>query len=107
MTQSAPRATRMALVAACVLVFLGLSSVLLACNAPPQGREIPADSPFIGTYYLGSGVNDPFGPPVYRLMLDADGNAVFTTLPRDTDQPIVVTSGTWEIAGNQAIVTFT
>jgi peptidoglycan/xylan/chitin deacetylase (PgdA/CDA1 family) len=107
MTQLAARATRIPFAAACVLVFLGLSGVLLACNAPSQGGEIPADSPFVGTYYLGSGVNDPFGPPVYQLVLGGDGKAVFTTSPRDTDQPIVVTSGTWEIVGTQAIVTFT
>jgi peptidoglycan/xylan/chitin deacetylase (PgdA/CDA1 family) len=106
MTQSAARAARLAFVAACILVFLGIGGVLLACNAPSQGGEIPADSPFIGTYYLGSGINDPFGPPVYQLVLGADGKAVFTTSPRDTDQPIVVTSGPWEIVGTQAIVTF-
>ncbi|MFN2273052.1 MAG: polysaccharide deacetylase family protein, partial [Anaerolineae bacterium] len=104
--RSAARATRIAVFAACILVILGLGGVLLACNAPSQGGQIPADSPFVGTYYLGSGVNDPFGPPVYQLVLGADGKAVFTTFPRDTDQPIVVTSGTWEMVGNQAIVTF-
>jgi peptidoglycan/xylan/chitin deacetylase (PgdA/CDA1 family) len=85
---------------------LGLG-IVLAMNRPGPTAAIPSDSPFIGTYYLGSGINDPYGPPVYRLVLDADGRAVFTTLPRDTEQPIVVTSGTWQIVGTQAIVTFT
>jgi len=91
----------------CILALLGLGGILLIRHWPVQSAEIPADSPFIGTYYLGSGINDPFGPPVYQMVLGADGKAVFTTLPRDTNQPIVVTSGTWEIVDNQAIVTFT
>jgi peptidoglycan/xylan/chitin deacetylase (PgdA/CDA1 family) len=106
MTKPAARPTRIGLVAACAIAVIGLVGFLLACNSPSPGGDIPTDSPFIGTYYLGSGVNDPFGPPVYRLVMDADGEAVFTTLPRDTGEPIVTTSGTWEIAGNQAIVTF-
>lgn len=107
MSRAAVRATRTGLVVACVVAMIGLGGILLACGSPARGGEIPPDSPFIGTYYLGSGVNDPFGPPVYRLVMDADGGAVFTTLPRDTDQPAAVTSGTWEIVGDQAVVTFT
>lgn len=95
------------LVVACGITVAGLGGMALWRNRPGQSAAIPSDSPFVGTYYLGSGINDPFGPPVYKLVLDADGTAVFTTLPRDTDQPIAITSGTWEIVGNQAIVTFT
>jgi len=92
---------------ACFLALVGLGGSILLRNWPAQPADIPPDSPFIGTYYLGSGVDDPFGPPVYQMVLGIDGNAVFTTMPRDTNQPIVVTSGTWEIVGNQAVVTFT
>jgi len=92
---------------ASILALFGLGVILLRRNQPEQSASIPPDSPFIGTYYLGSGIDDPFGPPVYKMVLGADGKAVFTTLPRDTTQPIVVTAGTWEIVGNQAVVTFT
>ena len=107
MSKALVRATRLGLVVAWVVAVIGLGGILLACSSPAQGGEIPPDSPFIGTYYLGSGVNDPFGPPVYKMVLGADGTAAFTRLPRDTDEPVAVTSGTWEIVGNQAIVTFT
>ena len=106
MTQPASRASRIGFVVACAVTTTGLGGFLLACDSPSPGGDIPPDSPFIRTYYPGSRVNDPFGPPAYRLVLDADGEAVFTTLPRDTGQPIVATSGSWEIAGNRAIVTF-
>jgi len=95
------------IIVACILALLGLGGILLIRHWPAPAAEIPADSPFIGTYYLGSGINDPYGPPVYQMVLGPDGKAVFTTLPRDTAQPIVVTEGTWEIVDNQAVVTFT
>lgn len=106
MNHTATRTLQIRVVVACMVTMISLVGFLLACSGLSSGADIPPDSPFIGTYYLGSGVNDPFGPPVYRLVLDADGEAVFTTLPRDTGEPIVATSGSWEIAGNQAIVTF-
>jgi len=95
------------ILAVCILALIGIGGIFLVRNWPAQTAPIPPDSPFIGTYFLGSGVYDPFGPPVYRLVLAADGKAEFTTLPTDTDQPITVSTGTWEIVGNQAVVTFT
>lgn len=84
-----------------------LGGILVVRNLSDQTAEIPADSPFIDTYYLGSGIDDPYGTPVYQMVLGGDGKAVLTTLPRDTNQSIVVTEGTWEIVDNQANVTFT
>jgi len=90
-----------------ILELIALCVVLGIQNWPSQTADIPADSPFIGTYYLGSGINDPFGPPVYKMVLGGDGESTFTTLPSDTNQPIVVTKGAWEIVNDQAVVTFT
>lgn len=107
MNNSTKRGILIIVIFAFAFALIGLGGILLVRNLPTQSAGIPPDSPFIGTFYLGSGVNDPFGPPVYQMVLEADGNAVFTTLPRDTDQPIVVTSGTWEMVANQAVVNFT
>jgi len=90
----------------CIIALIGIAGIFVLANWPFQTAEIPSDSPFIGTYYLGSGVDDPYGQPVYQMVLDADGHATFTTMPRDTSQPIVVTTGDWEIIDNQAVVTF-
>jgi len=107
MSNATIRGILLIVIVTCILALIGLGGMILIRHWPAQAAAVPADSPFIGTYYLGSGINDPFGPPVYQMVLGADGKAVFTTLPRDTNQPIVVTSGTWEIVNSQAIVTFT
>ncbi len=101
------RGILLVVIVAGILALIGIGSIWLFGNQPTQSVSIPPDSPFIGTYYLGSGIDDPFGPPVYQLYLGADAKAVFTISPRDTNEPIVVTIGTWEIVGNQAVVTFT
>jgi hypothetical protein len=36
------------------------------------------------SYYLGSGVNDPYGQPVYQMVLGADGN------PETPDAPHII-----------------
>lgn len=90
-----------------IFAVIVMGGILVARNLPEQTAEIPPGSPFIGTYYLGSGIDDPYGPPVYQMVLGEDGKAVFTTSPRDTNQPIVVTDGTWEIIEDRATVNFT
>lgn len=107
MKSSTLRGILIIVILAGILALIGFGAILLMSNQPAQPASIQPDSPFIGTYYLGSGIDDPFGPPVYQMVLGADGKAVFNTLPRDTNQPIVVTAGSWEIVGNQAVVTFT
>jgi peptidoglycan/xylan/chitin deacetylase (PgdA/CDA1 family) len=89
------------------IVFVGFYVFSLLRDNNSQAVAIPPDSPFIGTYYLGSGINDPFGQPVYQMVLGPDGQAVFTSYPSDTSEPIRVTIGNWEIVDNRAAVTFT
>jgi len=101
------RGILIAIIVACILTLIGLSGLLLVQNWPVKSADIPSDSTFIGTYYLGSGINDPYGPPISQMVLGGDGKAIFTTLPRDTNQPIEVTEGIWEVIDDQAVVTFT
>jgi hypothetical protein len=86
-----------------LFAMIGVGLLLLGVfqlSGGQDGVEMPAppdDSLFVGTYHLGTGVNDPNGPSQYVLELRADGSATSTTYPSDPNAPVHVLNGRWTV----------